>query len=89
MDTRRILMVAAASACVVGWSTSAHADAKARFAEACAECHEVGDFAGEDATGLADTLRKISAGQVKHKSKISLSDAEITEIAAYMSKGGR
>lgn len=89
MDTKRILMVAAASVCVVGWSGAALADAKAKFAADCAECHEAGDFEGEDAKALADSLKKIAAGQVKHKTKITLSDAEITEIAAYMSKGGK
>ena len=89
MDTKRILMVAVASACAAGWSIPAHADAKAKFADACAECHEAADFEGEDAKALADTIKKISAGQVKHKSKITLADAEITEISAYLSKGGK
>jgi mono/diheme cytochrome c family protein len=89
MDTKRILMVAVASALAAGWSGSVLADAKAKFAADCAECHEAGDFEGEDAKALADSIKKISAGQVKHKSKITLSDAEITEIAAYMSKGGK
>ena len=89
MDTKRILMVAAASVCAAGWSGAALADAKAKFAADCAECHEAGDFEGEDAKALADTLKKIAAGQVKHKTKVTLSDTEITEIAAYMSKGGK
>jgi mono/diheme cytochrome c family protein len=89
MDTKRILMVAVASVCAAGWCGAALADGKAKFAADCAECHEAGDFEGEDAKALADTIKKISAGQMKHKSKITLSDAEITEIAGYMSKGGK
>jgi len=42
MDTKRILMVAVASACAAGWSGVALADAKAKFAADCAECHEAG-----------------------------------------------
>jgi mono/diheme cytochrome c family protein len=89
MDKKQFLMVAVASACAAGWSVSAHADAKAKFASDCAECHEAGDFAGEDAKGLADSMKKIVAGQAKHKAKLTLTDAEITELAAYMSKGGK
>jgi len=89
MKTSRIVMVAVASACAAGWSLAAHADGKAKFAADCAECHEAGDFEGEDAAELTATLKKISAGQTKHKAKLTLSDAEAAELAAYMSKGGK
>jgi len=89
MNMNRMLIVTVASLGAAGWGMAAHADAKAKFAADCAECHEAGDFEGEDAKALADTLKKIAGGQMKHKSAIKLSDAEITEIAAYMSKGGK
>ena len=89
MKMNRMLIVAAASLGAAGWGMAAHADAKAKFAADCAECHEAGDFEGEDAKALADTIKKIAGGQMKHKSAIKLSDAEITEIAAYMAKGGK
>ena len=89
MKLNRMLIVAVAGMGAAGWGMAAHADAKAKFAADCAECHEAGDFEGEDAKALADTLKKIAGGQMKHKSAIKLSDAEITEIAAYMSKGGK
>jgi len=89
MKMNRILIVTVASLGAAGWGMAAHADAKAKFAADCAECHEAGDFEGEDAAALAGTLKKIAGGQMKHKSAIKLSDAEITEIAAYMSKGGK
>jgi cytochrome c553 len=38
---------------------------------------------------MADTMKKMAAGQVKHKTAIKLSDAEITAIAEYMAKGGK
>jgi len=89
MKTNRMLMVVLAGACAAAWSMTANADAKAKFASDCADCHEAGDFEGEDAAALADTLKKISAGQVKHKGTVKLSDAEAAEMAAYLAKGGK
>ena len=34
-----------------------------------------------------ETLKKIVAGQQKHKSKITLTDAEIASVAGFMSTG--
>jgi mono/diheme cytochrome c family protein len=89
MKTTRILTVAVASLGAVGWGTAALADGKASFEATCAECHEAGDFEGEDAAALTDTIKKIAAGQVKHKSAIKLSEKDIAEVAAYMAKGGK
>ncbi len=89
MNMNRMLIVAVASMGAAGWGMAAHADAKAKFAADCAECHEAGDFEGEDAKAMADTMKKMAAGQVKHKTAIKLSDAEITAIAEYMAKGGK
>jgi cytochrome c553 len=89
MKMNRMLIVTVASLGAAGWGMAAHADAKAKFAADCAECHEAGDFEGEDAAALADALKKMAGGQMKHKTAIKLSDAEITEIAAYMAKGGK
>lgn len=92
MKIQRAVVIAVAALGVAGWSVSASADAaagKAKFAAACGECHEAGDFEGEDAKALADSIGKIAAGQVKHKSAIKLSPEEITDVAAYMSSGGK
>ena len=90
MKLNRLLIVVVAGLGVAGWSLSASADAgKAKFDAACAECHEAGDFEGEDAGALGDTIKKIAAGQVKHKGEIKLSDAEIADVAAYMASGGK
>jgi len=65
MKMNRILVVAMAGLGVAGWSMSASADAaagKATFEAVCAECHEAGDFEGEDAKALADSLTKIPDG---------------------------
>jgi len=92
MKTGRMFVIAVATLGMSGWSFSASADAaagKATFEKSCSECHEVADFAGEDAKGLTDSIKKIVAGQQKHKSKLTLSDAEIANVAAYMSSGGK
>jgi mono/diheme cytochrome c family protein len=90
MKVTRILALSLAALAIAGFSTVASADAaagKAKFTAACAECHEVADFAGEDAKALTDSLKKIVAGQEKHKKALKLSDAEIADLAAYMAAG--
>ena len=91
MKMSKVLMVAVAGLGMAGWGMAANADAagKAKFDAACAECHEAGDFEGEDAKALADSIKKIASGAMKHKSKITLSDAEITSVAGYMASGGK
>jgi mono/diheme cytochrome c family protein len=87
MKMSKVLVVTVAAVGAAGWGMAAQADGKASFEANCAECHEAGDFAGEDAKALADTIKKIAAGQQKHKSKITLTDAEITSVAAFMAAG--
>ena len=91
MKMSKVLVVTVAAVGAAGWGMAANADAagKAKFEAACAECHEAGDFEGEDAKALADSITKIASGAMKHKSKITLSAAEITSVAAYMASGGK
>jgi mono/diheme cytochrome c family protein len=92
MKMSRLFVVGLATLGLAGWSLSASADAaagKAKFDAACADCHEAGDFEGEDAAALADSLKQIVAGQLKHKEAITLSDQEIADVAAYMASGGK
>jgi mono/diheme cytochrome c family protein len=74
-----------------GFGSAVHADAaagKATFTAVCAECHDVADFEGEDAAALRGTLKQIVAGTQKHKKALTLTDAQIADVAAYMT-GGR
>lgn len=90
MKVTRIFALSVATLAIAGFSSAASADAaagKAKFAADCAECHEAADFAGEDAKALTDSLKKIVGGQLKHKSALKLSDAEIADLAAYMAAG--
>jgi mono/diheme cytochrome c family protein len=83
------LMVFAVTAVLPGYGGTALADAKATFNDVCAECHEASDFEGENAADLAATIKKIAAGQMKHKKAVKLTDAEATEMAAFMAGGGK
>jgi mono/diheme cytochrome c family protein len=90
MKVTRFFAVAIATLGFAGFSGVVSADAaagKAKFEAICAECHEAGDFAGEDAAALTATLKKMVAGQQKHKTALKLSDAEIADVAAYMAAG--
>ncbi len=49
----------------------------------CGECHEADDWEGEDAAALESLIRDIVVGKIKHKRKLELTSAEITNIAAY------
>jgi mono/diheme cytochrome c family protein len=95
MKMSHLLVVSASMLAIASWAGSAHADAaagKAKFTEVCSECHEVGDFAGEKAADLTATIKKIvTSGNTPdgkpHKKALKLSDAEIADLAAYMSAG--
>ncbi len=95
MKMSRLLVVSASVLAIASWAGSAHADAaagKAKFAEACSECHEVGDFEGDKAADLTASIKKIVAGGnmengKPHKKALKLSDAEIADLAAYMAAG--
>lgn len=90
MKVTRILAVSFVTLGLAGFSSIASADAaagKAKFEGTCAECHEVGDFAGQPVAKLTDEIKKIVAGTTKHKKALKLSDAEIADLAAYMSAG--
>jgi cytochrome c2 len=81
----RIVLLAAAVAAVPSVALADAAEGKSKFESACADCHELADFAGRSATDLTATLKGIVAGKVKHKGKIALTDAEIADLVAHLS----
>ena len=88
----RLIVVSGTFAALVGVGSAAHADAaagKATFTSICSECHEVADFEGEDAAELTATIKKIAAGQMKHKKALKLTDAQAADVAAFMAGGGK
>lgn len=58
-------------------------------AQRCVQCHDADDWSGEDAAGLESLIADIVAGKVKHKQKLDLSPAEISNIAAYWAESSR
>ncbi len=90
MKFSRLVVIVSAAAGIAGFGTVAHADAaagKATFTQVCAECHEVADFEGEDAAEVQATIKKIVGGTMKHKKALKLTDAQIADVAAYMTGG--
>ncbi len=61
---------------------------KAKADEACADCHEAADWAGEQAAAIEAMIKDVVAGQVKHKGKVELTAEEIANIAAYWAASG-
>jgi cytochrome c553 len=53
----------------------------------CGQCHDADDWEGEDAASLESLIRDIVAGKVKHKAKLELAPAEVSNIAAYWAAG--
>jgi mono/diheme cytochrome c family protein len=86
----RLVVMTNAFFMLAGFGSAVHADAaagKATFTATCAECHDVADFEGEDAAALRATLKAIVAGTQKHKNALQLTDAQIADVAAYMTGG--
>jgi mono/diheme cytochrome c family protein len=92
MKISRLVVIVGAAAGLASYGSTAYADAaagKATFTGTCAECHEAGDFEGEDAAELSGTIKKIVSGEMKHKKALKLTDAQIADVAAYLSSGGK
>ncbi len=89
MKTR--ILIAAAAVAAFGFSGGAFAAdvaaGKAKVDGVCADCHDgKGDehYVGKSAADLEASLKAIVAGTKKHKKKLTLSDAEIQNIVAYL-----
>jgi mono/diheme cytochrome c family protein len=86
----RLVVMTNAFVVLAGFGSAVYADAaagKATFTATCAECHDAADFEGEDAAALRATLKAIVAGTQKHKNALQLTDAQIADVAAYMTGG--
>jgi mono/diheme cytochrome c family protein len=56
---------------------------QAKVEAVCAECHEKADWADQDAASLEGKIKDVVAGKAKHKKKLTLTDQEAADIAAY------
>jgi mono/diheme cytochrome c family protein len=89
MNKTTLGLVTLVTLALSGFSSVSLADGKATFDGTCGDCHEVGDFEGEDAAELSGIIKEIVAGEVSHKEKLTLTEQQITEVAAYMAGGGK
>jgi mono/diheme cytochrome c family protein len=82
------VLTVAALFCASGAVQAADAQAGRSAAQSkCSQCHDADDWEGEDAASLESLIRDIVAGKVKHKGKLELTPAEISDIAAYWGAG--
>jgi mono/diheme cytochrome c family protein len=82
------VLTVAALFCASGAVEAADAQAGRSAAQSkCSQCHDADDWEGEDAASLESLIRDIVAGKVKHKGKLELTPAEISDIAAYWGAG--
>jgi mono/diheme cytochrome c family protein len=54
------------------------------FASTCAGCHQMKSYAGKSEAQLETALKGIVAGTVKHPKKLTLSAADISNVATYI-----
>lgn len=92
MKINKLLTALIAAAGLAGYGGAALADAaagKATFESICSECHETADFEGEPVADVTATVKKIVAGQMKHKKALKLTDQQAADVAAFMTGGGK
>lgn len=66
---------------------AADADVGATKAKPCLSCHDVENFAGNDAKTLEDALQEIMSGELAHLPlPPTLTDADLAAIAAYLAE---
>ena len=89
MKSLKLLAAAtAATLLIAAPAVAGDAAAGKAKADACADCHDPADFAGEDVAALTAMIKDVASGKTKHKSKIEVSDADAADIAAYWASGG-
>ena len=86
---RVLLTLLLVLACFMGAAAyGADVQAGRRVAQSkCGQCHDADDWEGEGAASLESLIQDIVAGKVKHKAKLELTPAEISNIAAYWAAG--
>ena len=85
MKTKWMIMTLAAGALSFsGAAMAGDAAAGEKKADACLDCHvPAEDFAGQKADAIAASIKTAVAANSKHKPKLTLSDADIADIAAF------
>ena len=91
MLRRSILTLCAATAMAAGTSAYA-ADAaagKAKVDAVCGECHVPADWKGTSEADLAKMIGDVKSGAFAHKKKVTLTDADVANIAAYWASAAK
>ena len=55
------------------------------FSGTCAACHQLKSYAGKSDAVLETQVKGIVAGTIKHPKKLTLSDDDVANVAAYIS----
>jgi len=87
MNSAPILAAAALGILATGLPTYGADSAAGQkiFAGTCAPCHQLKSYAGKSDAQLETELKGIVAGTTKHPKKLTLSDGDIADVAAYIS----
>jgi cytochrome c553 len=89
MNNIAIAVLSAALALASGTALAGDPAAGKAKADACIDCHESDDFAGESAASIAAMIRAAQAGEVKHDKVIKdLDEADIEDVAAWFAHEG-
>ncbi len=81
--------VAATTLMLAGPALAGDAAAGKAKADACADCHEPADFEGVSEADILKSIKDVVAGEIEHKKeKVTVSDADAADIAAYWASGG-
>lgn len=80
-----IVTMALLGSLAAGRTQAADVDAGQKiFSGTCAACHQFKSYAGKSQEVLETQIHGIVAGTVKHPKKLTLSDADIENVAAYI-----
>lgn len=82
------LMLATGALAFSGAALAGDAAAGAKKADSCLDCHEPAeDFAGQKAADIEASIKSVVAANSKHKPKLTLTDADVADIAAFFASG--
>ena len=83
---RHTMVVIAVAAVLAAAETASAADAAAGgkiVAQVCSACHDPTSWKGKSAAQIDARIHKVVAGKVMHPIKLTLTDAQMANVAAY------
>ena len=83
MHMTNLAWLGALSLAVSGAALADAAAGQAKAEAVCSECHEKADWADQDAAAIQAKIKGVVAGTTKHAKKLTLTDQEMADIAAY------